>query len=98
MTFKYTNTESDFTIYGRTKCDYCRKIKAFLNGKDIEYVYIDIVNHDPKIGSEAEVSEYLANTGAKKIPVVFMRGKYLGCHSEGFDKLKSIISENTNNI
>lgn len=60
------------TVYGAAWCRDCRRSKAVLDVRRVDYVYVDLVA-DPARADEAE-----ALTGRKSIPVlVFPDGEHL---------------------
>lgn len=60
------------TVYGAAWCRDCRRSKAVLDVRRVDYDYIDLVTH-PARADEAE-----ALTGRKSIPVlVFPDGEHL---------------------
>lgn len=60
------------TVYGAAWCRDCRRSKAVLDVRRVDYVYVDLVAH-PTRADEAE-----ALTGRKTLPVlVFPDGEHL---------------------
>lgn len=52
------------TMYGAEWCGDCRRSKAFLDGHEVEYEYVDLEEHP----EAAEVAQSIA--GRKNIPVI----------------------------
>ncbi|NBX22715.1 MAG: NrdH-redoxin [Microbacteriaceae bacterium] len=52
------------TMYGAEWCGDCRRSKAFLDGHEVEYDYVDLEAHP----EAAEVAQAIA--GRKNIPVI----------------------------
>ena len=67
-----TGRPERLTVYGAAWCRDCRRSKAVLDVRRVDYVYVDLVAH-PTRADEAE-----ALTGRKTIPVlVFPDGEHL---------------------
>lgn len=68
----------DITVYGKADCSYCTKAKTMLDDLGITYTYIDI---DKRGFDKAHLVTTIA-PGAKTVPVVIFRGKYIGGYTE----------------
>lgn len=67
-----SSTPQQLTVYGAEWCRDCRRSKAVLDVRRVDYVYVDLVA-EPERADEAE-----ALTGRKSIPVlVFPDGEHL---------------------
>lgn len=62
------------TIYSAFWCPDCRRVKAFLRERGIEFCEIDIES-DP----EAEEIVIKANNGKRKVPTLEIAGRYVSC-------------------
>ena len=59
-----TSDAQKITMYGAEWCGDCRRSKAFLDGHEVEYEYVDLEAHP----EAAEVAQSIA--GRKNIPVI----------------------------
>ena len=67
-----TSDAQKITMYGAEWCGDCRRSKAFLDGHEVEYEYVDL-EANPEA---AEVAQSIA--GRKNIPVVqFKDGEFM---------------------
>lgn len=64
-------------------CPYCLQAKAVLDGKNLEFVEIDL--------ESAGVMEMFRERGFRTVPQVFHQGKHIG----GYEALKSYLGEST---
>lgn len=65
-------------IYSTPACPYCKKAKAYLQEKGIEYTDIDVSQ------DEAAQKEMMEKSGAMSVPVIDIGGVII----TGFDKDK----------
>lgn len=65
-------------IYSTPTCPYCKKAKAYLQGKDMEYTDIDVSR------DETAQKEMMEKSGTISVPVIDIGGKVI----VGFDKDK----------
>ena len=65
-------------IYSTPTCPYCKKAKAYLQQKGIEYVDIDVS------GDESIQKEMIEKSGTMSVPVIDIGGVII----TGFDKDK----------
>ena len=68
--------ENKIEIYTLEWCPYCRKAKAFLRSKGLEYEEYLIDNEERK----AEMAERTG--GAKTIPQIFINGEHIGGYDD----------------
>jgi glutaredoxin len=66
--------DSEWTIYGSTWCGPCKKIKAFMKEKKIDFVYHDVGN---TVGTTADALKELTNN-YRYIPMVFNKTLFIG--------------------
>ncbi|MAF97849.1 MAG: glutaredoxin 3 [Micavibrio sp.] len=60
-------------IYYWTTCPYCKKARALLESKDVEYIGYDIT------GKEDERKKMIERTGGpKSVPQIFINDDYVG--------------------
>lgn len=71
-----TSTKSKIIIYGAEWCAFCHTAMHYLDGKKIEYTYID-VDKEPAKGMEA-----VEKSGQRGIPVIDFDGEII----IGFDR------------
>lgn len=67
----------DVEIYTKEFCGYCRRAKALLRDRDIDYTEID-VSEDP--ATEALMIERAG--GAYTVPQIFINGRHVGGSDE----------------
>lgn len=70
-----------WTIYGASSwCSSCRRIKAFLDKKNEEYVYYELGNDMNKVRNFLKSFSDITN-GNTKVPMVFHYGEFIkdGC-------------------
>lgn len=65
-------------IYSTPTCPYCKKAKAYLQGKGIEYTDIDVSQN------ETAQKEMMEKSGTMSVPVIVIGGRVI----TGFDKDK----------
>jgi len=74
---------SVFTIYGKTGCPYCDKVKAFLDECDQEFTY---VNCDEYLLADRDAFLEFIRTAAgkeyKTFPMVFSPKGFVGGYTE----------------
>lgn len=63
-------------IYSTPTCPYCKKAKAYLQEKGIEYTDVDVSR------SEVAQKEMIEKSGTMSVPVIDVRGVIV----TGFDK------------
>lgn len=63
-------------VYGTSSCKKCVDVRAFLDGKDIEYIdyLIDLM--------PLEKDDMIRRSGLKYYPQVFINGKHIGGDEE----------------
>jgi glutaredoxin len=83
-----------YTIYSKTGCTYCTKVKLLLMGFELPYT---IVNCDEYLLENKEMFLDFIKTKAEKeyktFPMVFLEGKFIG----GFMETKASIDINSDN-
>jgi len=79
-----------FTIYSKSGCHYCLKLKNFLKQKKIDY---DLINCDDILIENRyeflNIINNLANCEIKGFPIVFNLGQYIG----GYNEAKKYVEE-----
>jgi glutaredoxin len=84
-----------FTIYSKSGCINCVKVKQFLKDKITAFIELDcdeelIDNRDAFLDSMQELA------GGKKVtmfPMVFYNGEYIGGYKETMDFTNSLLRE-----
>lgn len=71
---------SNYTVYGRKRCDYCDKAKALLQEKGIDFKYFDIEEDD-------DVLEWFVAQGFTTVPQIFDKNLLVGGYTELETKL-----------
>ena len=63
-------------VYGTSSCKKCVDVRAFLDGKDIEYIdyLIDLM--------PLEKDDMIRRSGLKYYPQIFINGKHIGGDEE----------------
>ena len=75
----------DFTVYIKSRCPYCTKVKALLNSTNIKTKYI---NTDPYISdsiSKEQFFNYIQQITGKRhrtFPIVFFDAELVGGYTE----------------
>jgi glutaredoxin len=88
----------DFTIYSKSGCENCKKVKNLLNDKDLKYIIIDCDEYI--IEDKQNFLLFIQNIAKKDcttFPMVFNNGKYIGGYNETkkyCDKLDISFEEN----
>lgn len=72
-----------YTIYGKQGCINCNKAKQFLDGKGIDYEYVDL-------GTNPEALEFILAEGHKQVPQIYLEGSYIG----GYEGLVAYVLQN----
>ena len=75
--------EKDFTIYSKSGCPNCHKIKNLLKAKNLPFNLIDCDDFilEDKIGFINFIKN-ISNTEIKTFPIIFYEGKFIGGFSE----------------
>ena len=73
-----TATSTKITIYGAEWCAFCHTARNYLEGREVDFKYID-VDKDPAKGMEA-----VDKSGQRGIPVIDFDGEII----VGFDRPK----------
>lgn len=75
--------KENFTIYSKSGCENCRKVKKYLSDKEIVYV---VINCDDYIIDNKELFllfiKEKANVDCNVFPMVFYNGTYIGGYKE----------------
>ena len=69
-----------WTVYGKSSCPFCVKIRNFFDGIGIKYLYYDI-KHISR-GQETKAMLSTLTRGYDKVPMVFFYGMFIGGYSE----------------
>lgn len=78
--FPLPNRSTTWTIYGKSTCPFCTKIRQFFDGIGIKYLYYDI----EKIPQSSDAPTKLGaiTGGYNKVPMVFFYGTFIGGYTE----------------
>lgn len=78
-----TPLKSGFTIYTKTGCNYCDKVKAFLTDSGYEYTTIlcDDILKSNKMGF-LEFIESISDVPYNTFPMVFHNGDFIGGYND----------------
>ena len=86
----FTHLKTGFTIYSKSNCSYCIKVKKILVDKQISF--LDINCDEYLVKNKEEFLLFIkeqANKDYKTFPIVFKDGKFIGGFTETqhhFDK------------
>jgi len=85
--------ENNFTIYSKSGCINCRKVKDLLKKNNIEYEIIDCDDYllENKDIFLSFIQSYSV-TEWKIFPMVFHNGKFIGGYEETFKYLDKLTS------
>jgi len=82
--------ESGFTIYSKSGCSNCTKVKALLNDKNL---LLKVIDCDEYILEDKEsflsFITSLSNKEVKTFPIIFYDGKFIG----GYNETKEFVEE-----
>jgi glutaredoxin len=93
MEFKIPSTEG-FSIYSKSNCSYCNKLKHLLN--EHCYSYLEINCDDYLIYNKDEFLKFIENHAEKSyrtFPMVFFNNKFIG----GFTDTRDFLEKQTKN-
>ena len=80
---EFTSPVSGFTVYGKTACTYCDKVKSLLEEYKEEFTYI---NCDEYLTSnKAAFLKFIATLAGKEVttfPMVFSSAKFVGGYTD----------------
>jgi glutaredoxin len=82
MEFQAPNTTC-FTVYSKSGCFFCKKIKQYLEHREQEYEVIDCDEY--LIEDKPGFLKFIENLAGKPhtvFPIVFFMGKYVGGHDD----------------
>ncbi len=83
-----TPISSGFTVYGKSDCPYCVKVKDLLREFNEEYIYVNCDEY--LIDKREEFLKYIATVAGvahKTFPMVFSSGKFVGGYTDTFKML-----------
>ena len=86
-------SKTQFTIYSKSGCPNCLKMKCLLREKQLEF---NIINCDEYIIEDKDaflffISE-VAKHPCKYFPMIFYQGDFIGGYKEGQDFVDKILS------
>jgi glutaredoxin len=88
---EYINPNKDFTIYSRSGCHYCTKVKQLLQSKSLNFFIVDC---DEYILEDKEAFlNYIKGFTDKEIkgfPIVFHNSDFIGGYNEIKQYLKKL--------
>jgi len=86
-------SEHNFTIYSKSGCINCRKVKDLLKKDNIEYEIIDCDDYllEDKENFLLFIQSY-SNIEWRSFPMVFHNGKFIGGLNETINYLDKLIS------
>ncbi|CAD6583726.1 MAG: glutaredoxin [Cyphobasidiales sp. Tagirdzhanova-0007] len=75
--------EHDFALFSKTWCPYCKKVKAVIDGLDLDPSAVGILELD-EMGQEGkEIQSYLeGETGQSTVPSVWIKKEFIGGSSD----------------
>lgn len=87
----YINPGKDFTIYSRSGCHFCTKVKRMLEIKSLNF---SVVNCDEYIlEDKASFLNYIKSLTEKEVkefPMVFYNSEFIGGYNETRDYLNKL--------
>ena len=88
-------SDNNFTIYSKSGCINCRKVKDLLKNNNSEYEIIDCDDYllEDKENFLLFIQSY-SNVECKIFPMVFHNGKFIGGFNETKEYLDSIQKTN----
>jgi glutaredoxin len=76
-------SESGFTIYSKSGCPNCLKVKSLLKEKNLQF---NIINSDEYIFEYKEAFlkfiKDISNKEVKTFPIIFYDKEFVGCYNE----------------
>lgn len=73
-------------LYSISTCSWCKKVKRYLDEKEVPYECVEIDNLPP-FEEEAAIKEIMALTGGIGVPVTVIKGNpIVGYSPEEFDE------------
>jgi glutaredoxin len=82
--------ETNFTVYTKSKCPYCDKIKALLvKERDVVLVNCDPFLPEKRDALLANMKSWAHGTEIRTFPIVFRYGQYIG----GFTQTQSLLEK-----
>ena len=93
----FTPLETGFTVYSKSGCSYCTKVKQLLRDKQIFFLEVDCDKYllEDKEGFLSFIKEK-ANKEYRTFPMIFKDGKFIGGFSETqtfIDKLLCFVND-----
>ncbi len=88
--------QEGFTIYSRTACIKCEKVKGILKAHQIEakYIYCDLYVEDSFCRVEfLEFMKRLCGFQNRMFPMIFKDGEYIGSYWELYDLFNNYNNE-----
>ena len=87
--------ENKFTIYSKSGCTNCRKVKDLLKMSKLEYEIIDCDEYllEDKHNFLSFIKSYSV-VEWKSFPIVFLNGKFIGGLNETKDYLDTMVKSN----
>ena len=81
----------DFTIYSKSGCINCRKLKDLFKSKNINFIIVDCDEYlfEDKETFLSFIKEY-STIEWKTFPIVFHNGKFIGGYNETIDFLDKL--------
>jgi glutaredoxin 3 len=85
-------SENDFTIYSKSGCPNCLKVKALLKDKQLKF---NIINSDEYIIENKEnfllFIKELCNKEVKTFPVIFFNKEFIGGYNETVEFVNELL-------
>lgn len=83
-------TKSGFSIYSKSGCPNCSKVKSFLKDNNYDFNVIDCDEY--LIEAKYEFLEFIKNLAQKEcrvFPIIFFNGNFVG----GFNETKELVDK-----
>ncbi|KAI3380574.1 hypothetical protein SNEBB_005897 [Seison nebaliae] len=90
---------SDYVVFGRPSCPYCKKAEVLLDENKLDYRSIDLEKKTSTTEEKTKMSDaFLRRTGAKTVPRIFFNGKCIGGYTDLEKHLSSTNDKNEGKI
>lgn len=92
-------TENTFTIYRKSNCIFCTKVKELLKSNNIDYITVNCDEYiQNPINKESFLSQMESIIGKKykTFPMVFNGNNFIGGFDDTENYIESILQQNKN--
>lgn len=82
---------SGFTVYGKTGCSYCSKVKLLLTEYEEPFTYVDCDEFLVEKAAFLAFIEGLAKKEHKTFPIVFRSKRFIGGYMDTLEFLRNTL-------